>query len=269
MKAKKEEFSVKYNQFVSDQKEKNKQRKEQKEIRKQEIAKLKEEERIKKEEERKQKEDEEKNIYSEEEIRFRKEERKRIRLEEEERKKIEEEKLKENEQEKEKRKQREEEEKRKREEEKRLIIENQKKLRIQNNPSIQQEQINNNTQQNIANSQLSQTLIDMCNYGNIVKKEIETDNKSEEKEYIHTNELKNMNETTDKDLFALNLLAQNLESSGVQTVIEKDQTKSNEEEALTNLQFVVNCLYYKKLTNKQVQIPANLHSTCHAGKKLD
>ena len=228
--------------------EERKRKKEEERIRKEEEERRRKEEekRIKDEEERKQKEDEEKNIYSEEEIRFRKEERKRIRLEEEERKKIEEEKLKENEQEKEKRKEREEEEKRKREEEKRLIIENQKKLRLQNNPSIQQEQINNNTQQNIANSQLNQTLIDMCNYGNIVKKEIETDNKSEEKEYIHTNELKNMNETTDKDLFALNLLAQNLESSGVQTVIEKDQTKSNEEEALTNLQFVVNGLYYKK-----------------------
>ena len=45
-------------------------------------------------------------------------------------------------------------------------------------------------------------------------------------------------------MFALNLLAQNLENSGVQTVISKDN--NDDEEAITNLQFITSGLYNKK-----------------------
>jgi hypothetical protein len=37
-----------------------------------------------------------------------------------------------------------------------------------------------------------------------------------------------------------------LESNGIQTVIKKDQNSDNDEESITNLQFITNGLYYKK-----------------------
>ena len=104
----------------------------------------------------------------------------------------------------------------------------------------------------------------MCDYGNIIKKEIEIDKKSEEKEFIYSNEillnsnqsfymvifyklinnLKDSSPSSDEDMFALNLLAQNLESNGIQTVISKKN--NDDEESITNLQFITNGLYYKK-----------------------
>ena len=84
----------------------------------------------------------------------------------------------------------------------------------------------------------------MCDYGNILKKEIENDKKSKEKEFIYSNEIKDDAQSSDQEMFALNLLAQNLENSGVQTVISKDN--NDDEEAITNLQFITSGLYNKK-----------------------
>ena len=139
----------------------------------------------------------------------------------------------------------------KREEEKRLIIENQKRERKKEKSLNQSAQINNsqngnndeNNNSNAKNS-LNQILKDMCDYGNIIKKEIEIDKKSEEKEFIYSNEIKDSSPSSDEDMFALNLLSQNLESNGIQTVISKKN--NDEEESITNLQFITNGLYYKK-----------------------
>ena len=155
---------------------------------------------------------------------------------------------KENAEQKEKRKIREEEEKKKRQEEKQLIIENQKKIRKQDSilELIEQIDPSNKTEENTKIDHLSQTLKDMCDYGNILKKEIEFDKKSSEKEYIYPNEIKDINPSLDQEMFALSLLAQNLETSGIQTVIKKNEENIDEEEETTNLQFIMNGLSYKK-----------------------
>ena len=187
----------------------------------------------------------------EEEERNRREELKRKKIEEEDRKKKEKKESEENEEQREQRKKKEEEEKKKREEEKKLIIENQKRERKKEKSLNQSAQINNsqngnndeNNNSNAKNS-LNQILKDMCDYGNIIKKEIEIDKKSEEKEFIYSNEIKDSSPSSDEDMFALNLLSQNLESNGIQTVISKKN--NDEEESITNLQFITNGLYYKK-----------------------
>ena len=188
-------------------------------------------------------------IMKEIEERNKKEEEKRKRIEEEIRKKKEKEISEENDKQREQRKKREEKERQRREKEKKLIIENQKKARKQGLNSNQNGKLNNNSNNNKndnnnTNNNLIQTLKDMCDYGNILKKEIENDKKSKEKEFIYSNEIKDDAQSSDQEMFALNLLAQNLENSGVQTVISKDN--NDDEEAITNLQFITSGLYNKK-----------------------
>ena len=147
-------------------------------------------------------------------------------------------------------KKRKEEEKRKKEEiqlekDKKLIIENQKNFRkkiedINNNVA------NSDKNENNINKKLKQTLEDMCNYGNIILKEIEKDKKSLQKEFIYLDDLKSKDHSSDKSLFALKLLAQTLENNGIKTVIDKEPTNISDDESITNLQFIVNGLSYKK-----------------------
>ena len=89
------------------------------------------------------------------------------------------------------------------------------------------------------------TLEDMCNYGNLIKKEIEDDKKNAGNKFIYPKDLKSTNYISDPSIFALGLLAQNLESNGVEAVIEKNPN-SSDEEAITNLQFILNGLNNKK-----------------------
>ena len=138
----------------------------------------------------------------------------------------------------------EEEQKRKREEYKKTIIENQKNFRKNNYSLITTS--NYNYYSNITNNKLKQTLEHMCNYGNIVLKEIENDKKSIIKNYIYLDDLKYGNYSSDPSLFELNLLAQNLANNDIEAVIEKESTNISEDETITNLQFIVNGLSYKK-----------------------
>ena len=188
-----------------------------------------EEERRRKEEERKRKEEERKRKLEEERRRKLEEERKR-KLEEERRRKLEEERLRKLEEE---RRRKEEEERKKREEEKKLILKNQNKFRNNISP------ISNSNDNDV---KIKQTLEDMCNYGNIIKKEIEEDKKNGGNKFIYPKELES---NTDPEIFALGLLAKNLESNDIEAVIEKNPN-SSEEEAITNLQFILNGLNYKK-----------------------
>ena len=138
----------------------------------------------------------------------------------------------------------EEKQKKKREEYKNTIIENQKNFR-KNNYSLFKTS-NYNYYSNQTNNKLKQTLEHMCNYGNIVLKEIEKDKKSIIKEYIYLDDLKYGNYSSDTSLFALNLLAQNLANNNIEAVIEKEPANISEDETITNLQFIVNGLFYKK-----------------------
>ena len=170
--------------------------------------------------------------------------------EEEKRRKEEEERRKEEE-----KRKREEEEKRKRKEEKESLILRQKMLRINNNKN-NNNNINELTKMQSAisfsnndskkNEEINQILEDMCIYGNIVKKEIEDETEKNPNKYIpKTQALKS--EEVDKELFVLGLLSQNLEQLGIKTVIEKGETNSkNDDEYITNLQFIINGLCDKK-----------------------
>jgi len=197
--------------------------------------KLEEERKRKLEEERKRKLEEERRRKEEEEKR-KKEEEERIRkkLEEERKRKIEEERIRRKIEEERIRKL--EKERKKREIEKNLILKNQKNFRNKI-PSV-----SNNDDNNV---KVKQTLEDMCNYGNLIKKEIEDDKKNAGNKFIYTKDLKSTNYISDPSIFALGLLAQNLESNGVEAVIEKNPN-SSDEEAITNLQFILNGLNNKK-----------------------
>jgi hypothetical protein len=53
-------------------------------------------------------------------------------------------------------------------------------------------------------------------------------------------------ENTDQGLFALGLIAQNLESIGVEAVIDKEEKEDEQDAGTTCLQFIVNGMMGKK-----------------------
>ena len=95
------------------------------------------------------------------------------------------------------------------------------------------------------NIKLNQLLEDMCIYGNIVYKEIKKIKNNNNNNIITTNDALKL-EKNDQGLFALGLLAHNLENNGIKTIIEKSNIKGNEDEEITNLQFISNGLIFKK-----------------------
>ena len=117
-----------------------------------------------------------------------------------------------------------------------MILKNQKNFRNKISP------VSNNDDTNV---KVKQTLEDMCNYGNLIKKEIEDDKKNAGNKFIYPKDLKSTNYISDPSIFALGLLAQNLENNGVEAVIEKNPN-SSDEEAITNLQFILNGLNNKR-----------------------
>ena len=98
----------------------------------------------------------------------------------------------------------------------------------------------------VENIKLNHLLEDMCIYGNVVKEEIKM-KKYTNKNTIKINEALKL-ETNDQGLFALGLLAHNLENNGITTLIETGSTddKKDEEEAATSLQFISNGLIFRK-----------------------
>ena len=93
---------------------------------------------------------------------------------------------------------------------------------------------------------INQVLEDMCKYGNIMKKEIKEEKEKNPSKFIKTEEaLKN--EEKDQGLFALGLLAKNLEESGVETAIESEEDGNDDFDAATTcLQFITNGMITKK-----------------------
>ena len=87
----------------------------------------------------------------------------------------------------------------------------------------------------------------MCVYGNIIKKEIKKENTFNKSDIISTKDALKL-EKKDQGLFALGLLANNLNEIGIKTIIDLGGNNNNEnkDEATTSLQFISNGLIYRK-----------------------
>ena len=106
------------------------------------------------------------------------------------------------------------------------------------------------------NEKINQFLEDMCVYGNIIEKEIEENQSKNQDKYIEIEDALKMKDK-DTNLFCLALLANNLNSIGIKTVIENSENdekipgyedimaEEKEEEALTCLQFITSGYLYK------------------------
>ena len=102
------------------------------------------------------------------------------------------------------------------------------------------------------NKEINQVLEDMCIYGNVVKKQIKEEKEKNPENFIEINDALNLEEQ-DQQLFALGLLANNMQKNGIEVAIEKKiQDNENEEELDDNttcLEFVSNGMNQKKKYN--------------------
>ena len=163
---------------------------------------------------------------------------------EEEKKRAEEEKKKEEEEKKKKEeeKKKAEEEKKKKEEE----MKKQKKLILERQKEYRKAQY-----QNIINSKkpekVEEVLEDMCILGSIMKEEIIEEKKSNPEKFISIEEA-TKEENKSEGTFCLGVLAQNLESMGITTAIEKNSSQDDDSQnsANTVLQFITNGMIEKK-----------------------
>ena len=111
-------------------------------------------------------------------------------------------------------------------------------------------------EENVENKKINEVLEDMCIYGNIIKKEIKEEKEKNEEKYIDINEAlkpENENEDGDEGLFALGLLSKELETLGIEAVIDKNEKQLPEEDnnkaSSTCLQFIINGFSEKKKYN--------------------
>jgi len=95
------------------------------------------------------------------------------------------------------------------------------------------------------NKKINAVLEDMCIYGNLMKKEILKEKEENPEKFIDTKDALKL-EQENQDLFALGLLAQNLEDEGIEAFIEKENDVKDEQDAgSTCLQFITSGLYNK------------------------
>ena len=85
----------------------------------------------------------------------------------------------------------------------------------------------------------------MCILGDIAKKEIIEEKYKNPDKFIETKQALEL-EQTDKDIFALGLISENLEKMGVETAIEKDTNNDEVDASSTCLQLIVNGMAHKK-----------------------
>ena len=151
--------------------------------------------------------------------------------------------------------------------------ENKSEIEIKNSDLKNLENISNNTnnsekekeKEKENNKIINQVLEDMCNFGNIMKKEIKEEKEKNPEKFIEIEEALKKEEE-DEGLFVLGLLAKNLEENGVETAIESEpqfeegenednsdennynNNKDDKEEdaATTCLQFIINGMATKK-----------------------
>ena len=93
----------------------------------------------------------------------------------------------------------------------------------------------------------------MCIYGYIMKEEIKEEKKNNPEKFIEVNDALNL-EQEDQELFALGLIGNNLQNSGIEVAIEKNESNDNEENndeidldsGTTCLEFITNGMNQKK-----------------------
>ena len=102
------------------------------------------------------------------------------------------------------------------------------------------------------NQKIKRVMEDVCIYGNVVKKEIKNEKQNNPEKYIPIETALN-SEQNDPGLFALGILATDLQENGIETeilkdepIINKEQNEEKENAAATCLQFMTNGLLYKK-----------------------
>ena len=149
------------------------------------------------------------------------------------------------------------------------ILNNSKKIEnnlfdsIENKSDKNDKNKNEINEEKIKNKKINETLEDMCIYGNIMKEEILQEKVQNPEKFFEFEEALKLKEK-DQGLFALGLLAHNLESLGIMTAIEKEGKESKEENdneegesndekmddkddaSATCLQFITNGLIHKK-----------------------
>jgi len=126
------------------------------------------------------------------------------------------------------------------------MFERQRKIRHQK----QEGSISSLTEEQKINLKINNILEDMCIYGNITKKEIQSDKKQHPERYIKTNDALQM-EKIDQEYFVLGLLAKILEDKGIETAIEKEENKDDirDDAYSTCLQFICNGMIDKTKYN--------------------
>ena len=111
-------------------------------------------------------------------------------------------------------------EKKKNEEEKNRIFEKQKEFRIQEESNVYKKE------------ETKVILEDMCIIGTIMKKEIIEEKKNNPDKFIPTEEA--LQETNNKQIFCLGILAKSLENCGIVTAIEKNPSSDAQSQDSSN-----------------------------------
>ena len=135
------------------------------------------------------------------------------------------------------------------------LLDRQKKLRAKKKENFDLNlNFNINNEENVENEikekneKINQLLEDMCIYGNIIKEQIKQEKENNPEKFIEINDALNL-EKEDQELFALGLLANNLQKIGTEVVIEKDAIEQNEDDkdaGITCLEFITNGMNNKK-----------------------
>ena len=125
--------------------------------------------------------------------------------------------------------------------EKNKVLEKQKNLRKE---KLNLENIEKITEQK-TDEKINNVLEDMCIYGAATKNEIKKEKIKNPEKFIETSKALKM-ENEDEGIFALGLIANNLENIGIETAIESKENTSEENADLTGLQFFSNGMIEKK-----------------------
>ena len=137
---------------------------------------------------------------------------------------------------------------------KKEVVKRQKKFRnkkkAQDDFNIINLNIDENKKEEEKNKKVNQTLEDMCIYGTIMKEQIKEEKEANPEKFIEIEEALKL-ENEDQNMFALGLIANNLQQNGIEVAIEKDENDldndDNEDDAATTcLEFISSGMAQKK-----------------------
>ena len=137
---------------------------------------------------------------------------------------------------------------------KKEVVKRQKKFRnkkkAQDDFNIINLNIDENKKEEEKNKKVNQTLEDMCIYGTIMKEQIKEEKEANPEKFIEIEEALKL-ENEDQNMFALGLIANNLQQNGIEVAIEKDENDldndDNEDDGATAcLEFISSGMAQKK-----------------------